>query len=336
MSRSIEFCPVSEINFKNRAAVIAVIVGVCLATTYSLMAAGDGKQAKPRRAKPPAWNQRAKSIFFDDLDRALIGPRPNYSEGSPQRPARSTLAGDRMSDGNASRGLFAWSKIISAESIEDEIKLIAKEVDAIVTTPQRYAAGGYRTGQRHFSMLAVMFAIIAEYDGEVRWKDRAISSREMFALTGFGSRVGSIQAFNQAKNSKQALSDLIRGESIQDRPAAAKAKWDKVASRPPLMQRLKQSHQDRLQQWTANAGQFKKQKEAILREAEILAALSEVIQRDGFEFSDDDDYLDYCQRMREASLDVAQAVKLDNPEMARKAVGQIGKICSECHAGYRN
>ena len=39
--------------------------------------------------------------------------------------------------------------------------------------------------------------------------------------------------------------------------------------------------------------------------------------------------------MKQAALDVAEAVRLDNQEQARRATGEISKSCSECHELYR-
>jgi hypothetical protein len=304
-----------------------------MASALAAWAAVDGQKAKPPRALPPKWDQRARGAFFEDVDQALVGPRPAYGTGASQP---RMVAGANPSDGGSSGGVFAWSKIISPETVEDEIKNLNKQVDEIVTTPQKYAAGDYRVAQRYFSTLAVMFAVAAEYDADVRWKDRAAGARETFALAGFGSRVGSVQAYNQAKLAKQDLAELVRGGSIASRSDQNKAEWGKVAYRPPLMQRMREAHEERLQPLTANANQFQGALEDILHEAEVVAALAEAITRDGFEFSDDDDYLGHCRSLKKASLDVVDAVRLKNADAARKAVGEMAKSCSACHEGYRS
>lgn len=293
------------------------------------------ERAKPERAKPPVWNDRAKSAFFDDPRQALVGDRPNY--GSP--PAAGAAPDSPSPGGNEpapSGSVFAWSKIISPEAIEDEVKTVAKGVDESVVNPQQYAGGGYKAGQDHFSMLAVLFAIVGEYDGDVRWKRHAIAAREEFAAAGFGSRVGSIQAFNQAKLAKEDLANVIAGQTLQGKEGEAKAAWDKVAYRPPLMRRLKIAQEERLNGWTASAGEFKKRADQILHEAQIVAALAEVITRDGYEFADDDGYVAFCRDLKKSALDVVDAVKQNNPDNARSAMGAMGKSCTACHDDYRS
>ncbi len=114
------------------------------------------------------------------------------------------------------------------------------------------------------------------------------------------------------------------------------AKWDKVANRPPLMQRFEMCQQQAVAVWTADQGEFRKNADKLAHEAEILAALAEVIQREGFEFFDDETYLGFARQMRDGAKAVATAAKDKNYEQARKAAGDISKACSSCHESYRS
>ncbi len=88
--------------------------------------------------------------------------------------------------------------------------------------------------------------------------------------------------------------------------------------------------------WTSNADEFKKNAEKAAREAELIAAIAEVIQREGFEFADDQTYLGFAKQMRDAALEVVDAAKIKNYDSARAASGKIDKACSQCHEGYRS
>jgi hypothetical protein len=316
-----------------------VVFWLVLATALlsAVVAADPPRRGRPKRARPPTFDQRTKDTFFEDADQALVGPRPQYGKGGGSPIATSKGNGKVEPATDASGGGYGWSKIISPETIEDEVKSIAKTLGQVITTPQQFAGGANKVANIHFSTLAVMFGIIAEYDGEVRWKKVAPGARTLFAKAGFGSRVSSPEAYNQARNTKQALDELISGGTIQVTAAETKAKWkDEVAYRPPLMQRLKMAHEDRLLPWTANPGEFRKHNEEVLREAEILAALADVISREGYEYADDDTYVDYCKRLKQGGLDLAAAVRQKNADAARKAAGEISKACAACHDGYRS
>jgi cytochrome c556 len=102
------------------------------------------------------------------------------------------------------------------------------------------------------------------------------------------------------------------------------------------MTRIEKAQQEGLTPALANAGEFKKNSDKILHEAQILAVLGEVITREGYEFADDDTYLGYARELRDHALEIIDAVKQKNYEAARKAGGQIDKACSSCHEGYRS
>ena len=74
---------------------------------------------------------------------------------------------------------FAWSKLIDAETLETEIKRLAQAVAQDVTSPSEFKGGAYQACRRHFSVLATLFAIAAEYDGEVRWQDAAAGAARL-------------------------------------------------------------------------------------------------------------------------------------------------------------
>ena len=149
--------------------------------------------------------------------------RPTARESSHGRCRATTGAG--------------WSKLIDAETIETEIKRLAQEVAKDVTTPGAFKGGGYKDCRRHFSVLAVLFAVAGEYDGEVRWQDVAAALRDVFARAGHNCKVGTDQTFQEATQRKQDLADLSAARGRKRPTAERKADWAEVADRPPLMQR---------------------------------------------------------------------------------------------------
>ena len=138
------------------------------------------------------------------------------SPGGTSSPPAGSAAADTSASG--------WSAIVSSTAIEDEIKALKLIVDADVTTPSAYASG-HKAGRRDFSMLAMLFAIAGEYDGEVRWKKDAPAARDLFARTAANSKVGTQQAYNEAKLRKQELQDLVGGQSpYEGKEAEVKAR----------------------------------------------------------------------------------------------------------------
>lgn len=237
----------------------------------------------------------------------------------------------------AAGGTFTWSKLIEPDTVEDEIKTLQKQFSETVTTPAPFKGGGAKIARRQLTELAVLFAIIAEYDGDIRWKKDAVNMRELTGRTGMNCKVGTDASFNEAKLRKEELETLVRGGAAPSVAGAdPKAAWEKIAGRPPLMQRLEALQQQGIAVYTANAGDFAKNQDKALKEAELIAAIAEVIQRPGFEFTDDDQYLNFAKAMRDAALTVVEAAKSKNYDAARAASGKIDKACSQCHEGYRS
>ena len=144
--------------------------------------------------------------------------------------------------------------------------------------------------------------------------------------------------YNEAKLRKNDLQEMVGGGGLASKlteAAEAKVVWSKVCDRTPLMQRLNLSMEPKLQPWTADKNSFKANKEQILHEAQILAAISEVLMKEGMADADGAEYKAFCEKLKKAALDVVDAVKLDSEDNARKAVGEINRSCTSCHENYR-
>jgi hypothetical protein len=183
--------------------------------------------------------------------------------------------------------------------------------------------------------LATLFAIAAEYDGDVRWHDSAAGLRELFARVARNCKVGNDQTFREAMQRKQDLADLVAG-SRPELPSAEKvAAWGEVVDLAPLMQRLGAAHEERLTKWLANEREFQQHQDEVRHEAQLVAAIADVIGREGFEYSDEEEYAGNARELREAASDAAAAVELDNYEQAQKAISRATKACAACHELYR-
>ncbi|MBP63235.1 MAG: hypothetical protein CMJ62_17075 [Planctomycetaceae bacterium] len=288
-----------------------------------------------RRAKPPNLQKTSPSpVFFGNaFAEALEGERPaDLLSSFSGRTGVQTQSPDVTEP--AENG-YAWSRLISATTLEDEVKRIKFAVDSSITTPGRYKSGGFKEGRQYFSMLAFLFAIIAEYDDEVRWKNQAAAARDNFARAGFNSKVDTIQSYNEAKLRKIDLHELVSGGSFSSQPSKDLQGWEQVCDLPLIMRRLEQAHHKSIAEGTASKNEFKKQSDNLIHEAELVAAIAYVTRQENFEYWDDETYSNYCKALEANALEVIRAVKLDDYQAARKATGEISKICSDCHEGYR-
>jgi hypothetical protein len=286
--------------------------------------------SKPKRARPPKWSADVLDAFFEDAREKLEGPRPNYEASAERRRAIITTPEDEaISTGKT------WSKLIDAETIETEIKRSARMVETDVTTPSEFKGGKYQDCRRHFSVLAMLFAIAAEHDDDVRWQDVAALLRDVFARAGYNSKVGTDATYREAQQRKADLAELIGGARPPQRQAQRQADWSQVADRPPLMQRMNIAHEERLTKWLASEREFREHRDEVRHEAQLVAAIADVIGREGFDYWDDEQYAQYARELRQAATNVAAAAQQNDFTKAREATSRMTKACADCHEGYR-
>ena len=309
--------------------VFSPLIVVSLIIGGLLIAAPPRGKPKPKRARPPVFDQRKNDLYAPDARKLLVGKRrPLGRTVAPPKTPGKTPSGDPTTSS------YAWSKIISRDVLEAEIKRYNRLVQQNVSTPGKYRSGGYKQGRVQFSMLAIAFGVIAEYDGERdwRWKKHAPGMRDALAKAGKNSKVGSQAAYQEAKLRKFDLEDLIRGGRVDLTGSPGPVDWSKVTDRSPLMQRLELAFDKRLKPWLSNPAQFKQNRAAAKHEAEVIAMLAEVITRKSLDDYDEEDYAAWARAMKQAARKIAEA---STYEEASQAAGVISKSCSACHEVYK-
>jgi len=304
---------------------LSVAASVC-ALVLSAVAAPP----KVRRARPPKWPDATREIFFSDARTKLIGKRPSAAESRSEGtgPAVETAGAPAVDQ-------FAWSKVISAEVLEDEVKAGTRELQQHVVNSTEFKGGGYKSARASLSTLATMFGIIGQYDASVRWQKEAPSVRDMLARAGFNCKVGTDPAFKEAKARSEDLESLIRTGTFAGKAAESQAPWSSVAGRSVLMQRLERAQQQGLAVWVGSSGEFSKHAAQAFHEAQLIAALAHVIQHEGYESADDEAYLGFARQLEKQAAQAAEAARQNDYAEMRKSVGEIEKTCSACHEGFR-
>ena len=319
---------------------LPVVVCVVMAAAATVVAEAQTLRrgaTQIRRATPPkgSWDRSVEGTFFPDAFTTLVGPRPDFTA----RPSGggSTGGSSGGSDGQTAPqgGGFRWSGLVSEDTLTDEIKNMKDVVVEACATPSAFKGGGYDKARKGFSAIALAFAVVADYDGDVRWKKDAVTARDLFARAGFNCKVGTDQSFAEAKARIDDLNRMLQGSSPESRPERDEEfAWSQVAGRPALMSRLEEA-QAALRPAAASAADFKRNVEAALHAAEVMAVIGEIIQRRDYEYHDDQTYVGYSSEMRDAAAALRQACNDGNYEAAREAAGRIEKSCNACHGDYR-
>lgn len=309
----------------------------CMAALFMLavaLAVQAQNRTPAKRAKPPTFDSATTRAFAPDLFAKLVGERPANPGAVQPPPGGQPSAVAAATD--APKAGSGWSNLITAATLEDEVKAIKLACAKNLTTPTDFAGKGHKEIRRDYTVLAVLFAIIAEYDGDVRWKKDAAVARDLFARTASNAKAGgNVNVYNESKKRFDELSDLLNGSSPPGAAEQQETDWAAVADRAPLMQRLELAGDKNLSPWTSSDSSFAENVESILHEAEIVAALAETLTREGMQDADDETYAGFAERMKRQARNIVDAVRLNNADQARQAVGEISKACSECHESYR-
>lgn len=300
----------------------------------------------PSRAKPPQFeSSKFDGIFFPDVNAALSGELPK-SQSTLQINSSGT-SGNAMAGGgsaatssagssDASSGAdpMGWKGLVSPSSLEGLVKESKLRLDKIVTTPTAFAGGGYNDARREFSLLSLLFAIIENYPGEVRWKASAAAARGAMERTAANTKVGSRQVYDESKKRLQDLQTLLNGS-----PLTAEVKteivWENLMDISPLMKLLEWAHEGQLAKMTASEDLFKQNQEEITRLAELVAVLGKTATIEKMPNADDAQFIAFAKEMIQQAQQIGVAVQTGNAELARSAAGKLGQSCATCHDSYR-
>jgi cytochrome c556 len=291
-------------------------------------ALAGAEEAPPKRAKPPHWSRDVLDLFFDDAREHLVGERPtpnlpSSGEGAPSvAPARDH--GRRT----------AWSQLVDGETLANEVKRLVAELAEPLANAATFKAGGNNQCRANFGVLAVLFGVIADYDGEVRFRADAAVLRDAASRAARSCTTAADQSFAEAAELRIQLEELIRGERMSGK-AAELAKWSDLVERDLIMKRMDRSLQDRISPALGNAKEFAKRAADVRHEAELLATFANVIQREEFDYWDDEGFRAHGGNLQAAATELTRAAIDANYETARAAAGKVTQACSACHEEYR-
>lgn len=308
------------------------------ATCLLVLFAGIPLLAGEKRARPPSFdNARLDSVFYSDLSSAVQPTRPSAPELRGAAIAKATAAANSADKpaGQDDESGQGWEKLISAVSLEDEIKSTKLRFDAVITSPGPFKSGGYQDARNDLSMLATLFAVIAEYDGEVRWKDESAAARDLMARTAFNCKAGSVQVYNEAKLRKTDLQDLVGGSGLNSREAEPENDWSMIVDRTPLMEFLDRALYDELQPNSNDAKSVTENKDKLRKNAELIAMVGNVMTREGLADAEDEEYQKLAQVMVKSALSIRTGLEKNDAAAVRAAVGAVSQSCTACHDQYR-
>jgi len=303
-------------------------------TLCVLLALSSFLLAGERRAPAPTFSSDSfPGVFFSDPSEAIRGTRPVLGSVRPSAP--TTIAKSSTTPAASGEPASGFEALISPATIEDEIKRMRLKFDAEVTTPAAFASGGFQNARVQLTVLASLFAIIAEHGGDVRWKKDAAAARDTIARTAQNCKSGSGQVYNEAKQRKLDLEDLLSGTGMADRQAEPENDWSLIADRVPLMNYLESLLDGPIKDGTRDEAASKTDADRLRKSAELVAAVGEILTKEGLDEADDTDYAALCREMTAAAKSMTLALDQGDTAAVSRAAGAISQSCAKCHEAYR-
>jgi cytochrome c556 len=316
-----------------RFAALAVLISLSLSLVAGIVLAQRASNAGRKKGPPTSFDPRVEDAFFADVLKAHgKGTLEDaLKSGGPAAGQPKTVESDGGGGGEA-----GWAKVISADTLESEIKTAINEAGPHVDSKTKWATG-HRKVRALYSTMAVCFAVIAKYDGEVKYKKSALALRDGLSRAAANAKVNSDQALQEAK---ARLNDLIQVRNGGGGPAAdnadPKAPFKAIVDVSEAMKRMASAHEEGecLKVWIAAADGFKSKKAQIVHQAEMLGMLAKVLQDPSYEYPDE--FGQIAKGVQTAAEEIVQAVKADNHQAAQTAVGKITNACTNCHGKFRD
>ena len=305
----------------------ALVFWYGIAALASAAEPGAASQHKPLAA-PPAFSQEVLDVFFPDA-RSMLGPKPQ--PGPTPTPSESP-AGAAV----VTAGQHRWSQVVSATVLEDEVKRLAAEVAADTRSPSEFRATGQKRLRPAFSTLAVVFGVIGQFDGPVRWQVEAPGLRDECARAARNLKAASEATLREAKSRGEELAALVRGERVEVPTAEIEASWAELVDRRALMSRLETAERDHLRPALASQATFAGQRDEVAHEAALLRLLAGVIHAEGFEYADDEAFGEHADDFAARCRQLLAATEADDFEKARAALTELSKSCDRCHGDFRS
>ncbi len=313
-------------QFKRCCLVLGLLASTCASVDAQILKSQPTRKIM-RVAKPMFTDDAGEGVFFRDVfEEALVGKRPPV-------PSASSLAADRVGGVDDSAGK-TWSRLISAATLEDEVKVLQQQLSRDLTTVSRFRSDHAKI-QKSFEQLSLMFGVVREYDGKIRWKADAAVVQKSFETAAVSARAGDETGFASSKRSVEDLVQLVRGDRFPGKAKPPeKLDWSSVTGHSPIMKRL-QVLQDEIKVATSNESDFKKQQPAIIHTAELIAMMAEAVQQEDMDYADDEEYVAYAKQMSAAAIAAAKASRNSNYELLSNAVNGVGQSCADCHGDFR-
>jgi len=181
----------------------------------------------------------------------------------------------------------------------------------------------------------MLFAIIGEFDQEIRWKADAAGARDAMADASSNCNTGSPAVLEQVRRRAADLGRLIEGMPLSEKGRTAENVWGDTCERTLLMRRMDTALKKTIRDATTDQQTFSDGADVAAREGELFAAIADVLRKPGMSDGEDGAYQAFAEQLKTASRDLRDAARAKDLDRTVAAVGSIDAACNACHGRFR-
>lgn len=226
-----------------------------------------------------------------------------------------------------------WGSVVPIEVLDAEAKQLRNRLSASLQTVATFNANtkGIETDG---SVLALLAAIVERHPQQLRWSEQARFVRQLaydIYLNATGKGRG---PFQSTKEPFEKIVTIWDGGPPPEIEAARDAPLGEVGDRARVMQRIDSSYHW-LRSDINTETRIKEERENVIRESTVLAALALALSDPSFDDADREDYQALLRRFIDGQLGMATAARTGQFAEFEAARDQVQKSCDACHQEFR-
>lgn len=272
--------------------------------------------------------------FFDDPlgeanNAAVIAvAKPAVDAGEPAAKPTTDVAKPAAGGGGT-----AWADFISIDILQDETKKVKNDLASWMKGPGDFNKKCKEIGW-DASLLAGLAGIAIEHSEAASWKANAHYIRDFSSELSNAAVEPRKEYYDKSKVAYEKLAAVFGGSIPADAgEVVPKRPFSETADRTGLMKRIHNGN-EWLRLNINNEAKLKSEKETILHEAALVAALGKVIATEGYAGTDEEEYQKYAKNLIDGAKEAAGAANDQSFPKFTEAINKIGKSCTECHPKY--
>lgn len=275
--------------------------------------------------------------FFDDplgeannaavVPTAVAGTKPDANAGEPAAKPATDAAKP------AAGGATAWADFISIDILQAETKKVRNELTSWMKGPGDFNKKVKEIGW-DAALLAGLAGIAIEHSEAASWKANAHYIRDFSSELSNAAVEPRKEYYDKSKVAYEKLAAVFGGSIPADAgEVVPKRPFHETADRTGLMKRIHNGN-EWLRLNINNEAKLKSEKETVLHEAALVAALGKIIAMDGYGGTDEEEYQKYANNLIDGAKAAAVAANDQSFPKFTEAINKIAKSCTECHPKY--